>query len=51
MMAKNDDPKDGTAVAATVFTAVLVYVVFLVFCASQVWLNARQSRKGAITLS
>lgn len=51
VMGSTDDPKDGGAVAATVFGAVVVYGVFLVFCASQAILHIRESRRGAISLS
>merc|ERR1712000_183283 len=44
------DPKDGNAVAGTIFTAVIVYAVFLVFCGFQGFLHIRESRKGAIAL-
>ncbi|PMD51963.1 uncharacterized protein K444DRAFT_602612 [Hyaloscypha bicolor E] len=51
MMGSTDDPKDGPAVAATVFSAVIVYVVFLVGCGFQAFLHYRDNRRGAITLS
>lgn len=51
MMGSRDDPEDGPAVAAAVFGAVGVYGVFLVFCASQAWLNMRENRRGDIRLS
>ncbi|KAI6781051.1 uncharacterized protein J7T54_003218 [Emericellopsis cladophorae] len=44
------DPEDGKAVAGTIFTAVIVYAVFLVFCGFQGFLHVRESRKGAIAL-
>lgn len=47
----NEDPKDGNAVAGTVFTAVIVYAVFLVFCGLQGMLHLRENRRGAIALS
>ncbi|KAI1761002.1 hypothetical protein GGR53DRAFT_469765 [Hypoxylon sp. FL1150] len=47
----NEDPKDGNAVAGTVFTAVVVYAVFLVFCGLQGMLHLRENRRGAIALS
>jgi len=46
----NDDPEDGKAVAGTIFTAVIVYAVFLVFCGCQGLLHVRESRRGAISL-
>ena len=42
MMGAKDDPENGKAVATTVFTSVLVYVAFLVFCAGQAWMHSRQ---------
>ncbi|KAI2621416.1 hypothetical protein GGS26DRAFT_594432 [Hypomontagnella submonticulosa] len=46
-----EDPKDGQAVAGTVFTAVIVYAAFLVFCGLQGLLHVRENRRGAIALS
>ncbi|KAK7924494.1 hypothetical protein PG985_006548 [Apiospora marii] len=45
-----DDPVDGPAVAGTIFTAVFVYIGFLVFCGLQGMLHVRESRRGAIAL-
>ncbi|KAK3995505.1 hypothetical protein QBC44DRAFT_320597 [Cladorrhinum sp. PSN332] len=45
-----EDPKNGPAVAGTVFTAVIIYVGFLVFCGLQGLLHVRESRRGAIAL-
>ncbi|KAL2122884.1 hypothetical protein VTJ04DRAFT_3339 [Mycothermus thermophilus] len=45
-----DDPEDGPAVAATVFTAVFIYAGFLVFCGIQGLLHIRENRRGAIAL-
>lgn len=45
-----NDPADGKAVAGTIFTAVIVYAVFLVFCGLQGLLHVRESRRGAISL-
>ncbi|EKJ75235.1 hypothetical protein NXS19_000696 [Fusarium pseudograminearum] len=45
-----NDPEDGKAVSNTIFTAVLVYVAFFVFCGLQGLLHARESRRGAIAL-
>jgi len=42
MMGSVSDPEDGKGVAGTIYTAVIVYVFFLVFCAGQAWLNSRQ---------
>ncbi|KAI1211074.1 uncharacterized protein F4807DRAFT_49582 [Annulohypoxylon truncatum] len=46
-----EDPVDGSAVAGTVFTAVVVYAAFLVFCGLQGLLHLRENRRGAIALS
>ncbi|KAI9904780.1 hypothetical protein N3K66_001309 [Trichothecium roseum] len=45
-----EDPEDGKAVASTIFTAVIVYAVFLVFCGCQGMLHVRENRRGAIAL-
>ncbi|KAH6650140.1 hypothetical protein F5144DRAFT_597628 [Chaetomium tenue] len=45
-----EDPADGPAVAATVFTAVIIYAGFLVFCGCQGLLHLRENRRGAIAL-
>ncbi|KAL6869688.1 hypothetical protein ACO1O0_001017 [Amphichorda felina] len=45
-----NDPDDGKAVAGTIFTAVVVYAVFLVFCGCQGLLHVRENRRGAIAL-
>ncbi|BCS03947.1 hypothetical protein CBS63078_5977 [Aspergillus niger] len=45
------EPEDGAAVAASIFTAVLVYIAFFVFCAFQAYLHMRARRGGAISLS
>lgn len=44
MMGSINDPEDGAAVAKTVFTAVLVYLAFFLFCGCQVFVIRRQSR-------
>ncbi|ODV66910.1 hypothetical protein HYPBUDRAFT_152916 [Hyphopichia burtonii NRRL Y-1933] len=44
MMGSINDPKDGAAVAHTIFNAVFVYLAFLVFCGIQVLLIRRQNR-------
>ncbi|KAL3424827.1 hypothetical protein PVAG01_04108 [Phlyctema vagabunda] len=51
MMGSVDDPEDGPAVAATVFSAVIVYTVFLAGCGFQAFLHIRDNRRGAISLS
>ncbi|KAI1003864.1 hypothetical protein K3495_g4347 [Podosphaera aphanis] len=51
LMGSVQDPPDGAAVAQTVFSAVVVYIVFLVGCSFQALLHARESRKGAIRIS
>ncbi|EFY90925.1 hypothetical protein MAC_03041 [Metarhizium acridum CQMa 102] len=43
-------PDEGKAVAGTIFTAVIVYAVFLVFCGFQGLLHVRENRRGAIAL-
>ncbi|KAG6079646.1 hypothetical protein E4U16_000885 [Claviceps sp. LM84 group G4] len=43
-------PEQGKAVAGTIFTAVLVYAAFLVFCVFQGLLHVRENRRGAIAL-
>ncbi|OAA48725.1 hypothetical protein NOR_01975 [Metarhizium rileyi] len=47
-----DDPKpeEGKAVAGTIFTAVIVYAAFLVFCGLQGLLHVRENRRGTIAL-
>ncbi|KAL5342980.1 hypothetical protein BJX70DRAFT_355331, partial [Aspergillus crustosus] len=44
------EPEDGGAVAASIFTAVIVYAGFFVFCGFQAYLHIRASRGGAISL-
>ncbi|KAF3028891.1 hypothetical protein E8E15_008312 [Penicillium rubens] len=44
------EPKDGPAVAASIYTAVIVYAGFFVFCGFQAYLHMRDSRGGAISL-
>ena len=51
MVGSIEDPEDGKAVAGSVFAAVVVYAVFLVFCGLQALLHVRQSKKGAISLN
>ncbi|KHN99970.1 uncharacterized protein MAM_01894 [Metarhizium album ARSEF 1941] len=43
-------PEEGKAVAGTIFTAVIVYAVFLVFCGFQGLLHVRENRRGTIAL-
>ncbi|KAI9818556.1 MAG: hypothetical protein M1827_000615 [Pycnora praestabilis] len=50
MVGSTEDPENGKAVAGSIFTAVIIYVVFLVFCGLQAYLHVRQNRRGAITL-
>ncbi|AAS52423.1 AEL262C-Ap [Eremothecium gossypii ATCC 10895] len=38
-----NDPKDGPAVAHTVFLAAAVYLVFFVFCGSQIYMGRKSS--------
>ncbi|ROV91312.1 hypothetical protein VSDG_07761 [Cytospora chrysosperma] len=45
-----EDPADGKAVAGTLFTAVWIYVGFVVCCGLQGLLHMRESRRGAIAL-
>ncbi|KXJ88291.1 hypothetical protein Micbo1qcDRAFT_207546 [Microdochium bolleyi] len=47
-----NDPKleDAGAVAGTIWTAVIIYAGFLVFCGLQGYLHVRESRRGAIAL-
>ncbi|CAL8582156.1 hypothetical protein XPA_007827 [Xanthoria parietina] len=51
MVGTTKDPDNGPAVAGSVFAAVIVYVVFLVFCGFQAFLHNRQSKRGAISLN
>lgn len=51
MVGSVGDPPDGKVVAGSIFGAVIIYAGFLVFCGLQAYLNIRQSRRGAITLS
>ncbi|KAI8950946.1 hypothetical protein F4801DRAFT_309977 [Xylaria longipes] len=44
------DPKNPGEVSTTIFTAVIVYAVFLVGCAFQGVLHMRENRRGAIAL-
>ena len=44
MMGSIKDPEDGAAVAGTVFSAVFVYLAFLVFCGLQIVIIRRQDR-------
>ncbi|KZF22563.1 hypothetical protein L228DRAFT_282667 [Xylona heveae TC161] len=51
MVGSTEDPVDGKAVAGSIFGAVVIYGVFLVFCGFQAFLHMRESRRGAISLS
>ncbi|KAF8866485.1 hypothetical protein BDZ45DRAFT_578765 [Acephala macrosclerotiorum] len=51
MTGSMDDPEHPLAVAATVFSAVVVYAVFLVGCGFQAYLHYRENRRGAIRIS
>ena len=51
MMGSTEDPEDGNAVAASVFGAVGVYGICLIFCGSQAFMHNWQRRRGAIALS
>jgi len=51
MVGSTADPANGAAVAATVFSAVIVYAVFLLGCGFQAYLHYRDNRRGAIALS
>jgi len=50
MVGSTADPPNGPAVAATAFTAVGVYAVFILFCGFQAYLHVRDQRRGAIAL-
>ncbi|KAJ2987225.1 hypothetical protein NUW58_g4625 [Xylaria curta] len=45
------DPDNTSEVSSTIFTAVIVYVAFLVCCGFQGVLHMREKRRGAIALS
>jgi len=51
MTGSTNDPSDPKAVAGSIFAAVIVYAVFLVFCGFQALLHKRQSGRGAISLN
>ncbi|SCW04598.1 LAFE_0H17084g1_1 [Lachancea fermentati] len=36
------DPEDGPAVAHTVFIAAFVYLLFFLFCGSQIWMGKKK---------
>ncbi|EEA24492.1 hypothetical protein EYB25_004379 [Talaromyces marneffei] len=44
-------PEDGTVVAGSIFTAVIIYAGFFVFCGFQAYLHVRANRRGAISLN
>ncbi|KAF6840047.1 hypothetical protein CPLU01_01362 [Colletotrichum plurivorum] len=50
LVGDKDDPKNGAAVASTLFVSVLVYIGFFVFCGLQGLLHIRENRRGAIAL-
>ncbi|KAI1820744.1 hypothetical protein F4861DRAFT_39113 [Xylaria intraflava] len=45
-----NDPDNTTEVSSTIFTAVIVYMGFLVCCGCQGLLHMREQRRGAIAL-
>ncbi|KAI6250531.1 hypothetical protein HI914_01884 [Erysiphe necator] len=51
LMGSVNDPIDGAATARTVFSAVIVYAVFLLGCSCQAFLHTREHRRGAIRIS
>ena len=51
MVGSTEDPPDGKAVAGSVFAAVVVYAVFLVFCGMQAFLHVRERKRGSISLN
>ncbi|KAH7256999.1 hypothetical protein BKA59DRAFT_95104 [Fusarium tricinctum] len=44
------NPDENKSISNTIFTAVIVYAAFFVFCGLQGLLHARESRRGAIAL-
>ncbi|KAK2032559.1 hypothetical protein LX32DRAFT_611594 [Colletotrichum zoysiae] len=50
LVGSEEDPKDGSAVASTIFVSVLIYIGFFVFCGLQGLLHVRENRRGAIAL-
>ncbi|KAL1972077.1 hypothetical protein VTN31DRAFT_7296 [Thermomyces dupontii] len=46
-----NQPEDGPAVAASLYTAAFIYAAFFVFCGFQALLHWRSSRRGAIALN
>lgn len=48
MMGSINDPEDGKAVANTIFSAVVLYIVTLLFCGCQAWVHATQRQQIAI---
>ncbi|KAK1639097.1 hypothetical protein BDP81DRAFT_392464 [Colletotrichum phormii] len=50
LVGSEEDPKDGSAVAGTIFVSVMIYVGFFVFCGLQGLLHVRENRRGAIAL-
>ncbi|KAI1432813.1 hypothetical protein GGR50DRAFT_559201 [Xylaria sp. CBS 124048] len=45
-----NDPDNTTEVSSTIFTAVIVYMAFVVCCGFQGLLHMREKRRGAIAL-
>ncbi|KAJ0300677.1 hypothetical protein COL5a_006623 [Colletotrichum fioriniae] len=50
LVGSEEDPKDGGAVAGTIFVSVMIYVGFFVFCGLQGLLHVRENQRGAIAL-
>ncbi|RPA87365.1 hypothetical protein BJ508DRAFT_410874 [Ascobolus immersus RN42] len=50
MTGSTEDPDNPKEVAATIFMAVAIYAVFLVFCGWQAFLHATQRGRGDIAL-
>ncbi|RPB26828.1 hypothetical protein L211DRAFT_780988, partial [Terfezia boudieri ATCC MYA-4762] len=48
MMGSINDPEDGKAVANMIFSAVVLYIVTLLFCGCQAWVHATQRQSIAI---
>ncbi|MCJ1333274.1 hypothetical protein MMC10_009968 [Thelotrema lepadinum] len=48
---EDPSPEQAQAVAGTIFTAVIVYAAFLVFCGLQALLHVREGRRGSVRLN
>ena len=48
MVGSINDPLDGKAVANMIFSAVVLYIVTLLFCGCQAWVHATQRQSIAI---